>query len=162
MEQTFDILTKLSIPVGVLAMLWIQYRLQSPKVAGEVISNYETLTKQIKDQKEDLEKKLTAQADKHTAEMNALHKQIGEKDGIIKMQDKIIEQQKATIENRNPELEDVLGDIRDFLKILHPIIIDTHNSSQFSTEELKRQTKMLESGKEVVLSGIIQDATKQP
>ena len=141
-------------------MLWIQYRLQSPKVAGEVIGNYATLVQQIKDQKEELERKLTAQADKHTAEMNVLHKQIGEKDGIIKMQDKIIEQQRATIENRNPELEDVLSDIRDFLKVLHPIIVETHDSSKENTLELLKQTKILESGKEVVLSGEIKELKK--
>lgn len=155
MEHIFDLLSKLSIPIGVVVMIFIQYRLQSPKVAGEVINNYDTLVKQIKDQKIDLEKKLDEQATKHSAEMNALHKQIGEKDGIIKMQDKIIEQQKATIENRNPELEKVLSEIRDFLKTIFPLIKETHDSSQENKDELLKQTTILESGKEVELVGKI-------
>lgn len=150
-----DILNRYSVLIGMVVFVLIQYKYRKSDKATEVIGNYAVLEKQLKDQKNDLEQKLTAQADKHSKEMNVLHAQIGEKDAMIKMQQSLIQQQKETIENRNPDLEKILGEIRDFMENINTEIKENRLVSSANSKELHEQTDILKEGKTVVLEGKI-------
>ena len=126
--------------IGVAAaVLYTTFKREDKGVSAEVISNYEKLDQQQKDQiakyehdhgalktqMENMEKGLIAKIAK-------LEGQLQEKNRQLDQQNRLLEEKNAIIANRNPELETVLGEIRDFMKQLN--------------ETNKLQTAMLKKG----------------
>lgn len=148
-------LTPVAVFLGVVFMTYNNYRSNTSATAGEALRNYETLVQQIKDQKTELEKKMSDLAAMHSLEINELHRQMGEKDSTIKTQQQLIAEYKATIDNRNPELENTLKDIRNFMSLINEALVENKHISAANSEELHQQTSMLKDGKKVVLTGEI-------
>jgi regulator of protease activity HflC (stomatin/prohibitin superfamily) len=140
--------------------VFLVFRSKASGLSSEVIDNYARLETQLKEQKKELEDKLTAQAAAHTAEMNSMHAALGQKEATIALQEKLIADYKATIENRNPDLEKVLQQISDYMKANHELmqdirkeILQSREISTANAEELHEQTTLLKDGKKVMLTG---------
>jgi D-ribose pyranose/furanose isomerase RbsD len=162
MTQYLTVINSVAVLAGAVAVIILQYKSRKRDVSNEVISNYEKLERQLKEQREDLQKQLNTQATKHASEIAELHKLIGEKDAIIRMQETIIRDQKETIANRNPDLEMVLTEIKDFMRTIHDALQENREISTANSEELHDQTKILKSRKAVILTGEVAAAENIP
>lgn len=147
----------IAVTAGVAFIAYNNYRSNKTSKAGEVIQNYATLEKQLKEQKADLEKKLADQASSHATQMNELHRRLGEKDATITSQNATIEEYKTILANRGHDVEDALRQIRDFMATIHGILVENRTISAANADELHEQTAILKDSavKKVVLVGEI-------
>ncbi len=105
------------IGFAVLAASTFYYNARSPKdkTANDVLDLYE---KQIDALKADVLRGRDANSDIKN-QMTALTLRIGQLEGQLKEKDLRIQELMKIIENRSPDLENILKEIRDFMKTIH-------------------------------------------
>lgn len=131
MKNLLDYLPLINIlGFAILAIATFYYNARSgkSKIGDEVLSLYE---KNIDALKEDVSRSRDANHDVKN-QMTTLTLRLGQLEGQLKEKDLRITELMAIIENRNPELENILREIRDFMKMIH---------KQTSTNE-KRNVKI--------------------
>ncbi len=93
-----------------------EWKSGSKKISQEVITNYETLNKQQKDNIEECRGNLVG-ATKSMHEMeNRFVGRISKLEGIVQEKDKSIALLMQTLGNRDPKLQDTLTDIKNFMQ----------------------------------------------
>jgi len=98
-----------------------EWRSGSKKITQEVIANYDTLDKQQKANIQECRDNLVG-ATKAMHELeNRFTGRISKLEGIVSEKDKQIQTLNQIATNRNPDLENVLKDIRNFMKNINDL-----------------------------------------
>lgn len=109
-----------------------EWKSGSGKISNQVIANYEALDKQQKEIIAEKDKQILAFRD----EMHALDKSFTERiaklEGIVQEKNKQLENFTKILANRSPELENVLSDVKEFMRVLT-------ESTLFQNKILKKQ-----------------------
>ncbi len=98
-----------------VATWYTNFRSGKDKIGGEVLSLY-------KEQIAALEADVQRTRERSHELGNAVQKislELGIVKGQLQEKDKKLEEYSAIFQNRNPELQQVLGEIRDFMKMIH-------------------------------------------
>lgn len=125
--MTWPAITPFLNTVGLIvlaaAIVFNNWRTGSKQVSSEVISNYNVLDIQQKEQIAEKDRQIV-QSQKDIAEIKTamgrmkeeFANELGKLQGQLTSKDKQIADLQSTILNRNPELEKLLTDIRNFMK----------------------------------------------
>lgn len=99
-----------------------ELRAGSKKITSEVITNYEILDKQQKDNIQECRANLVgATKSMHELELRT-NERIATLEGVVGEKDKQLQTLNQIVSNRNPELEKILEDIRDFMKNMSEMV----------------------------------------
>lgn len=153
LQDFFNLATPIAVTVGVAFVAYNNYRSNKTSKSGEVIQNYAVLERQLKERVDALEKRLIAQAESHAAQMNELHRSLGEKEATIINQNVKLAEYKLILMNRGNVVEDALVQIKDFMSTIHALLVENHGISTANSDELHEQTALLKDSKQVVLVG---------
>jgi len=106
-------------PIGTIIVItflaWKEYRSGTKMISSEVITNYEALDKQQKSIIAEQEKKFNEEM--HRIELSFTEK-IAHLEGVVREKDTQLKTLTEILTNRNPELQNILIEVRDFMKTL--------------------------------------------
>lgn len=111
--------------VGIIFIAIYQYRTSRSKIASEVISAYEKQVSQYKDQVADF-----------SAKIDLLTKDIAEKNREIGVLQGRILNYEQVLQNRSPELQEILSNIKEFMRKIDERL-------ELNSKEMGVQTQLL-------------------
>jgi hypothetical protein len=126
------LLTPLGTVLVIGFLAYKEYRSGSATINDQVLEGYKERNKQ-------LEEKL---ADERSEKLR-LTGEVAAANATLAANAETIRKQEAVIANRNPELVAILGEIRDFMHLLHNKVDLTYKSSNANSEELHKQSEAL-------------------